>query len=256
MTTSRGQREMPAHPGARDFLYEDMKQAFSRIVPADASVLEVGCGEGDLLAALPNARRMGIDYLPDAIARARARHPDISFEVGDATAGAGARIESAASGSWDAVICDWLCHSVLDVKALLTGLKRQLAPDGRIYLTAFNYLWELPVRLAELTGWKRPAPTSNWLSDSDFRNLFDIVGLEVVRYEDRLLLPLEVPGISSALNRYLVRAPGMQFAVDVPDLRAARSRHGGARRGGPASASSCRRATRRATSRRRSRARR
>ena len=45
-----------------------------------------------------------------------------------------------------------------------------------------------------MTGWKRPAPTSNWLSDSDFRNLFDIAGLEVVRYEDRLMLPLEVPG--------------------------------------------------------------
>ncbi len=212
MTTSRGRVRCRRTPGARDFLYEDMKLAFSRIVPADASVLEVGCGEGDLLAALPNARRMGIDYLPEAIERARARHPDISFEVGDATAGAGARIESAASGAWDAVICDRLCHSVLDVKALLTGLKRQLAPGGRIYLTAFNYLWELPVRLAEMTGWKRPAPTSNWLSDSDFRNLFDIVGLEVVRYEDRLLLPLEVPGVSSALNRYLVRAPGMQFA--------------------------------------------
>jgi len=205
-------REMPAHAGARDFLYEDMKEAFSRIVPADASVLEVGCAEGDLLAALPNARRMGIDYLPEAIERARARHPGITFEVGDATRGAGARIESAASGTWDAVICDRLCHSVLDIKALLAGLKRQMAPGGRIYLTAFNYLWELPVRVAELTGWKRPAPTSNWLSDSDFRNLFDIVGLEVVRYEDRLLLPLEVPGVSSALNRYLVRAPGMQFA--------------------------------------------
>ena len=51
------------------------------------------------------------------------------------------------------------------------------------------------MRLAELAGWKRPAPTANWLSDSDFRNLFDITGLEVVRYEDRLLLPLDVPGI-------------------------------------------------------------
>ena len=204
--------DRPPHAGARDFLYQDMKEAFSRLVPADASVLEVGCGEGDLLAALPNARRMGIDYLPDAIERARARHPDINFEVGDATTGAGARIESAASGTWDAVICDRLCHSVLDIKALLTGLKRQMAPGGRVYLTAFNYLWELPVRLAELTGWKRPAPTSNWLSDSDFRNLFDIVGLEVVRYEDRLLLPLDVPGVSNALNRYLVRAPGMQVA--------------------------------------------
>jgi SAM-dependent methyltransferase len=206
-------RETPAHPGAQDFLHRDLKESFARIIPADASVFEAGCGEGDLLAALPNARRMGIDYLPETIERARARHPDIGFEVGDVTAAAGARtgVGSTASGTWDAVICDRLCHSVLDVKALLAGLKRQLAPGGRIYLTAFNYMWELPTRVAEMTGWKRPAPTSNWLSDSDYRNLFDIVGLEVVRYENRLLLPLDVPGLSPALNRYLVRAPGMQF---------------------------------------------
>ncbi len=204
-------RELPPHAAAHDYLAADLKDAFARLVPADASVLEVGCGEGDLLAALPNARRMGIDYLPDTIERARARHPEIGFEVGDATAGAGARIGAGGSGTWDAVICDRLCHSVLDVKALLLGLKRQLAPGGRVYLTAFNYMWELPVRLAEMTGWKRAAPTSNWLSDSDFRNLFDIAGLEVVRYEDRLLLPLEIPGLSAVFNKYLVRAPGMHL---------------------------------------------
>jgi SAM-dependent methyltransferase len=204
-------REMPAHPDARDFLHRDLKETFARLIPADASVLEVGCGDGDLLAELPQSRRMGIDYLPDTIERARARHPGIPFEVGDITA-AGARNEPAPAGTWDAVVCDRLAHSVVDVKALLTGLKRQLAPGGRIYMTSFNYMWELPVRLAELTGWKRPAPTSNWLSDSDYRNLFDIVGLEVVRYEDRLLMPMDVPGVGSALNRYLVRVPGMQVA--------------------------------------------
>ena len=205
-------REMPAHTAARDFLHRDMQEAFTRLIPADASVLEAGCAEGDLLAALPHARRMGIDYLPETIERARARHPGIRFEVGDIAADTGARIEPATAGTWDAVICDRLAHSVVDVKALLLGLKRQLAPGGRIYMTAFNYLWEVPVQIAEMTGWKRPAPTSNWLSDFDYRNLFDIVGLEVVRHEDRVLLPLGVPALSSALNRYLVRAPGMQIA--------------------------------------------
>ena len=174
-------------------------------------MLEAGCGEGDLLAALPNARRMGIDYLPETIERARARHPDIRFEVGDVDrrrGAAGARRGRDLGRRRSAIGC---ATASLDVKALLVGLKRQLAPGGRIYMTAFNYLWELPVRMAEMTGWKRPAPTSNWLSDSDFRNLFDIVGLEVVRYEDRLLMPLDVPGVSTALNRYLVRAPGMQY---------------------------------------------
>jgi SAM-dependent methyltransferase len=199
--------EAPRHPGARDFLHQDLNAALARLVPGDASVLEVGCAEGDLLAALPNTRRRGSDYLPEVIERARARHPEIAFEVADATAEPRPSLDR-----FDAVICDRLCHSVLDVKALLVGLKRKLAPGGRIYLTAFSTLWEVPVRLAEMAGLKRPAPTANWLSDSDFRNLYDITGLEVVRYEDRLLLPIEVPGVSTALNRYLVRAPGMQHA--------------------------------------------
>jgi SAM-dependent methyltransferase len=204
----------PAHPAARDFLYQDVATSLRRMIPADATVLEAGCAEGDLLASLPNPRRRGVDYLPPVVARARARHPDIAFDVEDVTAapGAGAPAEAVQGAGWDAVICDRLCHSVLDVKALLVGLRRRLAPGGRIYLTAFNYLWEVPVRMAELAGWKQPAPTANWLSDSDFRNLFDIAGLEVVRFEDRLLMPLEVPGLSTALNRYLVRAPGMKHA--------------------------------------------
>jgi SAM-dependent methyltransferase len=183
----------------------------ARLVPSDAAVLEVGSGDGSLLAALPNARRLGIDYLPEMVARAAAQHPEIRFEVGDITAPGPDRL-GAPPETWDAILCDRLCHSVLDVRGLLAGMKRRLAPDGRIYLTAFNYLWEVPVRLAELAGWKRPSPTSNWLSDSDFRNLFDVTGLEVVRFEDRLLMPLPVPGLATAVNRYLVRAPGMQHA--------------------------------------------
>jgi SAM-dependent methyltransferase len=200
--------EDPRHPAARDFMHHDLSTALARLIPAEASVLEVGSSDGDLLASLPHRVRKGIDYLPEVVARARDRHPEIPFDLEDATA----PIEL--GPRWDAVVCDRLCHSVLDVRAMLHGLRRRLAPGGRIYLTAFNFLWEVPAKLAERAGWKRPAPTANWLSDSDFRNLFDITGLEVVRQEDRLLLPLELPGATEALNRYLVRVPGMQhFAL-------------------------------------------
>ncbi|HVZ73335.1 MAG TPA: glycosyltransferase [Polyangia bacterium] len=205
--------EEPAHPAARTAMHRDLESALARLVPADASVLEVGSGDGDLLASLPNTVKAGLDYLPEVVARARARHPGLKLEVGDVLAGANAdvaKVEVGQEARFDAVVCDRLCHSVLDVKALLLGLKRRLASEGRIYLTAFNYLWEVPTRAAEAAGWKRRSPTANWLSDSDFRNLFDITGLEVVRFEDRMMLPLEVPGASDAINKYLVRVPGMQ----------------------------------------------
>ena len=237
----------------------DLQAALARLIPADATVLEAGCGLGDLLASLPNGVRKGIDFLPEMVDRARARHPGIAFDVDDACAPDPVLGPGTQPRAWDAIICDRLCHSVLDIRALLAGLRRRLAPGGRIYLTAFNYLWEVPTRLAELAGWKRPAPTANWLSDSDFKNLFDITGLEVVRYEDRLILPLDVPGASSLLNRYLVRVPGLTrlslYRIYVLRDRGV-TRRAAARSGARASAWSCRRATRRATCRRRSIARR
>jgi SAM-dependent methyltransferase len=200
----RASREAPAHPSARDFLNEDLAAALGRLVPEDASVLEVGCGTGRLLASLRNRVRAGVDMLPEVIEEARRAHPGISFDVAEAPALEGV-------GRHDAVVCDRLCHSVLDVRGLLAALRERLSERGRIFLTTFNYFWEVPARVAEGLGWKLPAPTSNWFSESDFRNLFDMTDLEVVRFEDRMMLPLGLPGLSTALNRYLVKLPGWQL---------------------------------------------
>ena len=81
---------------------------------------------------------------------------------------------------------------------------------GASTLTVFNFLWEIPTRIAEWVGWKRPAPTANWLSDSDFRNLFDLTGLEIVRAEDRMMLPLGVPGLAAGMNQVLARVPPLE----------------------------------------------
>jgi SAM-dependent methyltransferase len=197
--------EPPPHPTARDALHEDLARALARLIPAEARVLEVGCGRGALLGALPNPVKMGVDLLAEHVDEARRAHPGIRFEVADALA---LRAElPPGAGHWDAIVCDRLCHSVLDVKALLDSLRGQLNDGGRIYLTAFNYLWEVPARLAELAGWKQPAPTANWFSETDFANLYQLTGLEVVRYEDRMMLPLPLAGLGAALNRYLVRVP-------------------------------------------------
>jgi SAM-dependent methyltransferase len=200
---ARAVREAPRHPAARDFMSEDLRRTMGRLIPADASVLEVGSGAGDLLAALPQRQRLGVDMLPEAVDEARRRHPDVRFEVAEATS-------LDALATFDAVVCDRLVHSVLDVRALLASLRARLNDDGRVYLTAFNYLWEVPTRLAELASWKLPAPTSNWFSETDFRNLFELTGLEVVRYEDRLIVPLDVPGVGAAVNRYVAKLPGWQ----------------------------------------------
>ena len=147
-----------AHPAARDFMDRDLQAALARLIPADASVLEAGCGLGDLLASLPNARPQG-HRLParDGRPRRAPRHPDDRRSRSTTPPRPIRRRRPApARAVWDAIVCDRLCHSVLDIRALLAGLRARLADGGRIYLTAFNYLWEVPTRLAELARLEAP----------------------------------------------------------------------------------------------------
>lgn len=196
----RAAREEPRFPWGVYYLRQDVSETMRRMIPTDAKVLEIGCGRGDTLAGLPNAVRDGIDSTPAAVTAARARHPSIDVEQGDA-------LTFHHDRKYDAIVCDRLVHYVPDIQRLLENAAAHLEDDGRIFLTCYNYLWELVLRAGERLGFKLPTPEGNWLSESDLHNLFALADLEVVKYEDRLLLPLPVPVLGTLLNRYAAKLP-------------------------------------------------
>jgi ubiquinone/menaquinone biosynthesis C-methylase UbiE len=187
-------------PIAADFLRKDFIDVMRRLVPHDARVLEVGVGDGDTLAALPNAVRHGIDHTGAALDVARARHPGLSLSEADV-------LTFQRDESYDVIICDRLAHMVPDIQRMLENLSAHLAPGGRVFLSCFNFLWHNGVGAVERLGLKLSSPPANWLSESDLDNLFELAGLEVVTYEDRLLMPIPVPVVSSLLNRYVAKLP-------------------------------------------------
>lgn len=70
----------------RDF-HEQLLALYRHHIPEGASVLEVGCGQGDLLAALHPSRGLGLDFSPRMLADARSRHgarPGLEFREADA----------------------------------------------------------------------------------------------------------------------------------------------------------------------------
>src|SRR5690242_20199646 len=54
---------------------------YNLLIPPDASVLEIGCGSGELLSRIRAARKVGVDLSPKQIAAAKARLPDAEFHV-------------------------------------------------------------------------------------------------------------------------------------------------------------------------------
>ena len=65
------------------YYHRKLEDYLNLLIPAGASVLEIGCGTGEFLARLNGSVKMGIDLSPGMIELARQNHPDIEFQVGD-----------------------------------------------------------------------------------------------------------------------------------------------------------------------------
>src|SRR3954471_10631252 len=63
--------------------HEDDRKFMRFLIPPGKRVLELGCGRGDLLAALQPSYGVGVDFGAGTIARANALHPELNFVLGD-----------------------------------------------------------------------------------------------------------------------------------------------------------------------------
>ena len=59
------------------YYYDDQEKYFRFLVPEELSILELGCGTGDLLNALKPKRGMGIDFSSEMVRIARKRYPNL-----------------------------------------------------------------------------------------------------------------------------------------------------------------------------------
>jgi SAM-dependent methyltransferase len=173
-----------------------LRQYYRFFIPPDARVLEVGCGIGDLLAAVSPVRGVGIDFSTEAIALARERHPDLTFLQGSAE---GAEIEE----KFDYIILSDLVNDVNDVQLVLERLQRFSHERTRLVLNFFNHVWRPILAMAERMGLKGPTLPQNWLSAADMRNLLSLAGWELIRQETKILAPFPLPGCEPLLNRGL-----------------------------------------------------
>ncbi|HNS90853.1 MAG TPA: class I SAM-dependent methyltransferase, partial [Deltaproteobacteria bacterium] len=171
---------------------------YRHLISPGQRVLEVGCGTGELLAAVKPSEGVGVDLSPEMIRRARERFPGLTFIEADAH-------DLHLDGSFDAVILSDLVNDLWDVQAVFQGLKRFTHPGTRIVMNTYSLLWELPLVLAQFLGLATPLLPQNWLTVDDVSNLLGLSGFEVIAHRAEVLWPLGTPVVSTLLNRYAVR---------------------------------------------------
>lgn len=184
------------------YYYEDQRRYLQFLVPPGLSILEIGCGLGDQLAALKPSRGVGIDLSEGMIAEASRRHPEVEFRVGGLEA-------LRQDETFDVILLVDVVGHLLDVEATLRTLRQVCTPKTRMVVAYYNFLWEPILRLAERLGLKMPQQQQNWLSPSDIRNLLRLADYEVVKAENRLLFPKGFPLLAALLNRYVAFLPGL-----------------------------------------------
>jgi SAM-dependent methyltransferase len=169
------------------------------LIPEGRSVIELGCGEGDLLAALKPSFGVGLDFSGEMVRRATARHPGLHFIRADV------HDLSDLEGEFDAVVLSDLANDVWDVQGVLEQIRRLSGRHTRIIVNSYSHLWEAPLSAAARLRLTKPNLPQNWLTRADLTNLLRLTGFDVVRQWNEVLWPLRTPLLEGLCNRYLVR---------------------------------------------------
>jgi SAM-dependent methyltransferase len=174
------------------------------LIPAGARVLELGCGTGDLLAALQPSFGVGVDFSEGMIAQARAAHPGLTFLVGD--------IEDAAfvrslPGPFDAIVVVDALGALDDCQAMFESLHALCTRETRLIIAHFSHLWYPALKFAEAAGLKMPQPPQNVLSPADVHALAALADFDAVKTEARVLSPARLLGVGRFINRFLAPFP-------------------------------------------------
>jgi 2-polyprenyl-3-methyl-5-hydroxy-6-metoxy-1,4-benzoquinol methylase len=181
------------------YYHRRLEEVYRQNIPAGSTVLEVGCGKGNLLAALKPSIGVGIDLSAEMIKAASTHHPQLQFIVGD--------IHDAELGNrtFDFIILSDIINDLWDLQFVLNRLQPHCRPETRLVFNFFSQLWKSPLSLARKIGAANPILLQNWFTEHDVENLLELSGYQPLRAWGEIICPFEIPMVSDFGNRFLAK---------------------------------------------------
>lgn len=181
-----------------EFYQRQLVHHYRFLIPPGQRVLEVGCGLGDLLAAVQPAYGVGVDFSAEMLQRAAQRHPDLHFIQAD---GHFLPFQQ----PFDIIILSDLVNDVWDVQGIFDNLRRISHPHTRLIMNTYSQFWEPMLKLVQRLGLSKPNLEQNWLTREDIDNLLLLTDFESIKHHQEVLLPLPIPLLAGLANRYLAK---------------------------------------------------
>jgi SAM-dependent methyltransferase len=192
-------RQRDSRRGWAGLYHRRLQRVYRFLVSPGQRILEIGCGDGSLLAALEPFEGVGVDFSAEMLKRAAECYPNLCFLQADA------HNLAALDGEFDVILLSDLVDDLWDVQAVLEQVQRLSGPRTRLILNYYSHLWEFPLSLAQRLGLATSRLDQNWLTNEDLANLLHLAGFEVLRCWQEMLWPLPFPLLEPLCNRFLVR---------------------------------------------------
>ncbi len=181
---------------------------YSNAIPQGSEVLEIGCGQGDLLDALHPSYGMGIDFSEDMIKEATKNHPDLRFLCKDA------HQLGEIKHKFDYIILSDLVNDLWDVQRVFEEINKLSKPSTRIIINHYSRIWQVPIKIAEALHLAIPTLEQNWLILSDMEDILKLSGFEMIHSWREILFPISIPIIADFFDKLLVKIwPFSWFAM-------------------------------------------
>jgi ubiquinone/menaquinone biosynthesis C-methylase UbiE len=180
------------------FYYDNLKKLLSSFIPKDKHILEIGCGTGDLLASLNPKVGYGLDLSPEMIKLAKIRHSsskNLSFSTQS--------INKFKSKNLNFIFMADVIEHLEDPQKTFTQISQIMTKNTIFICTYANPIWEPVLMLAEKLKLKMPEGDHYRIKFKDIESILKKSDLELTTHNFNLLLPINIPLITTFTNKYL-----------------------------------------------------
>jgi len=137
------QKESTRPPGA--YYHKLIHHYYRFLLSEGLRILELGCGHGDLLAALKPSLGVGCDFSGEMIRRAAQKHPDLFFIRCDVH-------DLPIKEQFDVILLSDLVNDLWDVQTIFEKLRPLTHPGTRLVLNFYNNIWHIPLGAVKRLG--------------------------------------------------------------------------------------------------------
>ena len=187
-----------------EYFHNEDLRVIKEIIPSESSVLEIGCGNGNLIGKLEIKKSVGVDISDKLINLAKKNFPKVKFYCDNIISNNNKLLSE---GKFDFIIISDTIGYFHDIQKSLESIHSFCKPETRVIISYFSPLWQPVLWLTEKIGLKMPNLNPPLFASSDLKNFLEVSDYQIIKVEKKILFPLSFFGIGRIINRFIANLP-------------------------------------------------